>query len=238
MPIANAETRKTPPEFQDRITRAFGINRFGTPNFKIVWNQSEFIRTGDKWVRNGREYVGYRDIYKGSGQPCWVIMKWYPPEHYGSPDVYYDKTYDPVTKLYFVAEFPWEGRYEIIQPLVSKEIINGKLVIEHFPLSHYLIDVLMPMMEAHQKLSFAERRAAEQFAKEMEEKKKLEELTDRMHENMPTFLEPVSYSRQGCRTSLIDRKCYAIQQQWERIARHGIPKFTKGIQQVQGNSPV
>lgn len=239
MPIRNAEARKTPPEFQDRITRAFGINRFGTPNFKIVWNQSEFLRTGDVWKRNGREYVGYRDVYKGDGQPCWVILKWMPPEHFGSPEVFYDRNFDEVTKLYFCGEFPWQGHYLIIQPLISKEFVNGKLVIEHFPLTHYLIDVLMPMMEAHQRLTLDQRLAADQFAKQMEQKKHLEELTDRMHENMPTFLNPVSYSRQGCRTSVIDKRCEAIQRQWDLIAKSGKKLgFTKGIRQVQGNSPI
>ena len=240
MHIAGPETRECPPEIQDRITRNLGINHFGTPNFKIMWNQSEFIRIGDVWMgKDGNERIGYRDIYKGSGQPCWVIMKWYPPEHYGSPETYYDKSFDPHTKLYFVAEYPWEGRYEIIQPLISKEFIDGKLIIDHFPLTHYLIDVLLPMMEAHQRLTLEERQAAEQFAKQMEEKKKLEELADKMHENMPKWMNPVSYHGQRCRTSIIDQKCHQIQKQWDALARSGRkPNFSKGIKQVQGKNPL
>ena len=75
--------------------------------------------------------------------------------------------------------------------------------------------------------------------KQMENKANLEELTDRMHENMPTYLNPVSYSRQGCRTSIIDKKCEQIQKVWDRIARSGRQLNTsKGIRQVQGSSPV
>ena len=174
---------------------------------------------------------------RGDGQPCWMIVKWFPPEHYGSPETYYANTFDSSTKLYFVGEYPWEGRYEIIQPLISKEFIDGKLVIEHFPLTHYLIDVILPMMEAHQRLTLEEQQAAKQLAAQMEKKKEMEDVADKFNEALPTYINPVSYSKQGCRTSLLDRKCHAIQQVWNRMASKGQElNLKKGIQ--QGASPV
>src|SRR5882724_9008634 len=128
MKAAGAETRKCPKEFQDRITRMFGRNQFGQPNFKIVWGQSEFIRMGNIWRdRWGNERKGFRDTYQCHGAPCWVIMRWKQPAQYGSPRAYYESTYDSFSGLHFLGEYPWRGRYEIVVSLQDKTFVNNKL---------------------------------------------------------------------------------------------------------------
>ena len=73
MKAAGAETRKCPKEFQDRLTRMFGRNQFGSPNFIVVWGQSQFIRMGNVWRdRWGNERKGFRDIYQCHGSPLLV----------------------------------------------------------------------------------------------------------------------------------------------------------------------
>ena len=237
MPITGAETRKCPAVFQDRLTRMFGRNQFGDPHFKIVWGQSQFIRMGNLWRdARGNERRGYLERYQAHGQPCWVIMRWKAPIEYGSPRTYYAQTFDDFTGLHIMGEYPWRGRYEVMQPLISKEMVDGKLVITHFPLSHYLIDVLIPMMLQFQNLSEVEKAAAKQATFEAEEKEKSDLLAEKMAEDMPRWWGPTSYSRQGIRTSLLDRKMHEIQKVWDRLSRRGLrPLFNRGL--AQGERP-
>jgi len=250
MHISGAETRQCPKEFQDRLTRKFGRNQFGDPLFKICWNQSQFIRLGWQWKdRYGRERHGYRDRYQGDGNPCWMIMRWMPPAHYGSPATYYANTwiackaaseenrgYDSPDGFYVTGEYPYKGRYEIVVPLMRKEFVDNKLVIEHFPLSHFLIDTLIPLIVMWQGLSRDEKEAARRAEEEAEAKRENDEITQRMMDSLPAWYGPVSFSRQGCRTSLLDRKMHEIQKKWDALARRGLkPVFQQGM--AQGERP-
>ena len=260
------ERRQCPPEFQDRLTRKFGVSQFGTPNFIIAWGQSTFLRMGNVWRdRWGNERRAYRDIYQCHGMPCWVIMRWKQPMHYGSPATYYRETWDDFSQMHFLGEYPWRGRYEIVQPLMRQEMTEGKLVTEwvpclnpqtlvmeqipvrkrvgqqliihHMPLSHVLIDTIIPLIAKVQTLSQQELHAIREAGKLREHKEQVEEIADMMADTMPTYLGPVSYSRQGIRTSLLDRKVEAIEKAWKReLSGNKRTRFAKGFQ--VGNQPL
>ena len=252
------ERRQCPAEFQDRLTRMFGVSQFGTPIFRIVWAQSEFIRMGNIWRdRFGNERKAYRDIYQCHGMPCWVIMRWKQPAHYGSPETYYENTWDDFSKMHFLGEYPWRGRYEIVHSLMHQEMTEGKIVTEwihslnphtgiietipvrkrvgqnlivhHMQLSHILIDKIIPLIMKVHSLSNQELQAIRAANKLTEHKKEVEKVTDVMAENMPTYFGPVSYSRQGVRTSLLDRKMEQIEKVWKRELA-GKKRFAKGFQ--------
>jgi hypothetical protein len=233
MPNPGAETRQCPEEFQERLTQMFGVNQFGDPHFKIVWGQSQFIRLGNRWLdRDGVWRTEYRDTYQCSGNPGWVIMRWKAPFEYGTPESYYGSTYDFDTDLFMVGEYPWRGRYEVLQSLNCKEVIDGKLVIDYFPLSHYMIDQIIPMMLAFQALSQEQKDVARQAAKEAQDKKDTEDIAEMMAENLPRFWGPTSYSNQGCHTALLDKKMHEIQQVWNRQARMlsgRSPQYARGM---------
>lgn len=233
------ERRECPPEFQERLTARFGLNRFGTPHFRFVWGQTELMRMGSSWFdRDGSERFGYREVMV-SGQPCWLILKWKDPIEYGSPDAFYAVTYDGYSKLYMMGEYPYEGRYEIVQPLISKELIDGQLVIEHFELSHYLIDTILPMILAFEQLSRAQQEAARQAVAEAEHRQEVEAIADRLMHNLPTYYGPVSFSGQGIRTSLLDRKMHEIQKVWDRMSCQGRrPDFARGVSAGERPKPV
>lgn len=239
MRITGPETRKCPEEFQARLTRMFGRNQFGEPHFKIVWGQTQLIRMGNLWRdKNGNERLGYRERYQAHGMPCWVIMRWHSPAEYGSPRAYYmNSRMGTADKGFYVTgEYPYRGRYEVVQPLISKEFVGKKLVVTHFPLSHFLIDKLIPLMLEYANLSQRQKQAIQAANKAIEEKKQTEEITDLLEQNMPKFWGPVSYSRQGIRTSLLDRKMEQIQRVWDRMSRGGrTPVFNRGM--AQGNRP-
>jgi hypothetical protein len=236
MHVKGPEARCCPPEFQARLTRMFGSNPFGEPNFKIVWTQSHFIRMGNLWRdKYGNERRGYRDRYT-CPTPCWAILRWRSPKEYGSPTLYRMQTWDSVSKLYALGEYPWKGRYEVLYGLYRKEFIGGKLLIDRMQLSHILIDKMIPMILQAQSLSRWERKAANDLAKEREHKREVAEITDRMVNELPPWYGPVSFARQGCRTSVLDKKMELIQKQWDRLTRRGRrPKFQRGF--AQGRSP-
>jgi hypothetical protein len=220
--INGPETRRTPPEFQDRLTRLFGKNEFGDPLFKIVWGQTQLIRMGNVWRDAfGNERVEYRDRYQCHGQPCWVIMRWKPPSDYGSPEIYYLTTHDSLTNLYITGEYPWRGRYEVVQPLVFREVIDGKMHVEHLPLTHYLIDVLIPMMRQFQALSYEEQQAAKMACKAAEDARTTQEVSEAMMANMPSYWGPVSFARGGCKTSLLAKKEEQITAALNRVKVRG-----------------
>jgi hypothetical protein len=231
----------------------FGKNQFGDPHFKIVWGQSQFIRMGNLWRdKKGNERLGYRERYQCHGQPCWVIMRWHSPMEYGSPRAYYLNSHiaaetrvDPESGkrleapkgFYVTGEYPYRGRYEIVQPLISKEFIAGKLVVTHFPLSHFLIDRLIPLMVQLANLSQRQKEAIQAANKAIEDKKETEFVADILENNMPRWMGPVSYTRQGIKTSVLTRKMDQIQKVWDRMSRGGRrPRFSRGM--AQGDRPV
>lgn len=216
----------------------FGLNKFGEPNYRIAWAQSEFQKMSfSRPGSGGGETTGYELTYKAGGTPSWLILRWKDPSNYGSPELFYENTYLDNMDLYFLGEYPWKGRYEVLYNLCSKEFVNGKLVIEHIELSHSLIDKIIPLLIESQYLSNFERQAARKMAKEFEHKKMVNEITDRMMNDLPAWYGPVSYAHQGCRTALLDQMMAKIQKKWNQLSRRGgMPVFTKGIQQA--NRPI
>ena len=162
-------------------------------------------------------------------------MRWKEPYEYGSPDSFFPATFNAGIGLHALGQYPYRGRYEIVQPLMRKEYKNGELSVDAFPLCHAMIDRIIPFILAYQKLSEEEKRAARDLNKAMEEKKQTEEIADKMSEYLPTWYGPVSYGAQGCRTSLLDRRMEAIQKVWDRMTKRGRPRFATGVR--AGNRP-
>jgi hypothetical protein len=225
------EARICPKEFEDRL-RVFGRNPYGENVFKFAWGLTSFIRMGNIWRdKYGNERRAYRDRCQNHENQCWTLMRWKPASFYGSPATYYRETWDATSKLHITGEYPWRGRYEPIQSFMSKEMVDGKLVVEHLELNHFLIDRIIPMMEAFQRLSKNEQEAAAAYEKAELHRQEVELIAEQMHENLPAFINPVSYSLQGCRTSVIDKKMEAIQKQWNRLTVRGRrPRFQRGFQ--------
>jgi len=116
--IGKSERLHCPKQFQDRLTKEGGLNRYGQPNFKVVWGQTETMRIA------GRD--GYRETLTGFGEACWILMRWVPAETYGPPDIFYFENYDKSSGLQFMGEYPWKGRYQTLFPMRTMEEVNGK----------------------------------------------------------------------------------------------------------------
>lgn len=238
--IVGKETRQCPPEFQARLTRMFGKNPFGEPIFKIVWGSSVFHRMGNTWMdKDGTTRIGFRDKYLcPGGIPAWNILRWKSAREFGTPDLWYDRTWDPVSHLYALGEYPWRGRYEVLQPLYSKEFVDGKLVIDPLPLTHILVDTIIPIMLRARQATAEERRAAVLYARQEQHRRDVAATEEIMMENLPAYYGPVSFTRQGIKTALITRKMDAIQKQWDKLTRRGRrPTFRQARGFFRGNAP-
>ncbi len=177
---APAERLKCPSYFQDRIKRAGGLNRYSQPNFKIAWAQTETTRQGGEWEAEGETFIGYHDVLLGDGLPHWMLLKWcdagmsidMPDIAPESPNSFYHDNRCTKTGLQLLGEYPHKGSYQIALSLVAKWFEGEQLHLDAFPLSHEIIDLMIPTIKQSMELSA---KAKMKFMKEEKEK----EETDR-----------------------------------------------------------
>jgi hypothetical protein len=143
--------RICPTNFTERLTRAGGLNKYGQPVFKLVWGESESMRVGGYFVRDG--FIGYRDMPSVGREACWVIMIWEPAEMYGTADRWYRDYRDEVTGLAELGQYPYQGRYRVLQKLIHREFVNGEVKITRLEPSSFILDIMLPLIMRWQRLT-------------------------------------------------------------------------------------
>jgi hypothetical protein len=114
------ETHEAPASVQQRMTRAGGENRFGEPNFRVVWGGSRLTWIGGRWTDRDahgnmiREAVELRQVPKYLPLDRWHIERWTPPEFYGSPELWYEQTAETEDgkRVPALGPYPARGEYE------------------------------------------------------------------------------------------------------------------------------
>jgi hypothetical protein len=114
------ETHQPPPSLCERLVRAGGRNRLGEPNFRVVWGGSRLTWVGGRWTdhdANGnmtREVIELRRVPKYAAVDRWHIERWMPPEQYGSPEEWYERTTEVENGIGVPAlgPYPSRGEYE------------------------------------------------------------------------------------------------------------------------------
>jgi hypothetical protein len=114
------ETHEAPASLRERITRAGGTNRFGEPNFRVVWGGSRLTWIGGRWTDRDasdniiREVVELRRVPKYFPHDRWHIERWTPPEFYGSPEIWYAQTVEIEggIRIPALGPYPSRGEYE------------------------------------------------------------------------------------------------------------------------------
>ena len=114
------ESKHAPREIQERVARAGGVNRFGEPNFRVVWGWSRLTWIGGKWTDRDssdnrvREVIELREVPKYTPHDRWHIERWMPPEAYGSPEEWYRRTLETEDGILIPAlgPYPARGEYE------------------------------------------------------------------------------------------------------------------------------
>lgn len=200
------EQHKVPEWFSEAVERAGGKNRFGGPNVRVVWSQSpESLIIIDKRLRPEWE-----------GVPCWLLQVWDAPEVYGSPEIWELENKD------LFGPFPAKGKYRTLQPLILREVVNGKLIVETLPLDHFggfLLEVMVPLVAEAANLSVEKQRAA---LKELEDRKAKQQearIADGLQAAMPAFDGVAFSARTGFCTTEVQRKMYQIEQNMQHALR-------------------
>jgi hypothetical protein len=137
--------RRTPHWFQDRLTRIGGRNPHGDPRFKLVWGESESMRDGGYFMKDG--YEGYRDVPALGLEKAWVLMMWEPAAKCGSPWRWYKDHMQTESGLVTLGQYPHHGRYRVIRKLIHREFINGELHVWRMEPTHFILDVMLPMIK-------------------------------------------------------------------------------------------
>ena len=155
------ETHTAPASIAERFTRAGGTNRFGEPNYRIVWGGSRLTWIGGRWTDRDahgnvtREAIELRRVPKYLPVDRWHIERWMPPEFYGSPDAWRALTSetDDGIRVPALGPYPSRGDYEHCFTLQS---VDG----EFMALSAAACDWIVRAIEWSRRQPRADRRAA------------------------------------------------------------------------------
>lgn len=213
-------TTQCPPDYQERIANAGGFNRYGEPNYKIVWGEAHTTRAGGYWEQEG--ITGYRDVHLND-TPCWILLQWHDPIEYGSPTLHYMDNYDEATGLQTLGEFPYRGAYQVLFILRDTTVENGKLVIDAMPLNSMLIDVIIPLMTLGKTISYERRARAIKERRAIEEEEQLRVITDARLDAQLAFGGASFRGRFGGNSDIIAKKEEALRKgmvQAYRMMKH------------------
>lgn len=113
------------------------------------------MRDGGYFVKDGFE--GYRDVHALGAEQCWAIMMWEPAHKHGTPWRWYRDNTDEVTGLVTLGQYPYRGRYRVIRKLIHREMVNGELLTTRMEPTHFILDVMLPMIQLWNKMPNEER---------------------------------------------------------------------------------
>lgn len=216
------EQYQSPEWFQEKLTDIGGVNRYDAPNFRVVWGQGGqpecLFRSGGHWHVEGQEsFLGYRDLLIGGGTASWLLLQWEDAVVYGTPESYYVGNYDEETGLQDLGEYPYSGRYKMLYNMCWRDMSQGKMKIEAMPLNSFILDTVVPIILEARDISYEKTQAALRAIKEREDAADVNMVEDAMRDAKMAFKGPVSYARQGCRTSLIDKKVEQMSRHWNKM---------------------
>ncbi len=114
------EAKRTPAELVERVTRAGGLNRFGEPNFRVVWGWSRLAWIGGKWKDTDSEGRLVREAFELREEPKyfphdrWHLERWLAPEAFGSPEEWYRQTVETENgqQVAALGPYPQRGDWE------------------------------------------------------------------------------------------------------------------------------
>lgn len=156
--IPGMERRYPAREYVEHINQIGGFNRFAGPNFKIVWGQNE---TDTVYGTDANGKQGQHVILKHGGIPAWFIECWKPPECFGSPEFWYSISWDWEIDAPKIGDYPWQGLY-MPAPfnLFTKRVENNCLIFDAMPLTHWILDLVVPNLMKEQESTFLQRKTA------------------------------------------------------------------------------
>ncbi len=231
-----------PGWFQEKLTEIGGVNRYDEPNFIVRWGQGGepecTYRSGGAWHVEGQpSFKGYRDLLIGGGTPSWMLMQWHDAVVFGTPETYYVGNYDEETGMQDLGEYPYSGRYRMLYNMCWRDVTREGLKIEAMPLNSFILDTIVPIILDARDISYEKTMAAMKDIKEREDIADTAMVEDAMRDAKLAFKGPVSYSRQGCRTSIIDRKVEQMSRHWNHMVTNA-RTLGRGLSAQREDSPL
>ena len=209
--------RECPKAYQQRITEAGGLNRYGEPNFKLAWSKSETMRSGGVWTDD--HYFGYRHIYLANSSTApphkgyWMLMEWDAPETFGGNTMWGYLHRDEATGLAVLGSYPFRGRYKIALKLTWNIINAGKMTITPRPLNSSVINTVLPLIKRAKKMKPQARKAfmmAERLQADQKRKSAIESVV-REAKSDSKLLMP----------SVIDDRARLLEKGWDKWIKEG-----------------
>jgi hypothetical protein len=109
---------------------------------------------------------------------------------------------------------------------------------EAMPLNTFLLNTVIPIITQAREISWEKTKAALMDQKEKEDQADVSMIEDVMHDNkVPFGGNAVSYTRQGCRTSLIDKKIEQMTRNMNKIL-HNAKTLGRGLSAHQDNPTI
>lgn len=106
------------PEWTTVGLKKFGENRYGEPNFRVVWAPSRSHIIGGFWADTGRHE--YRRVPRYGLTPRWILERHRPASLYGTPEAW-DREQVTPDGFYAVGPFPVRGEYESCEIFQAKD---------------------------------------------------------------------------------------------------------------------
>lgn len=222
-PTDNYQQYQCPEWINEKLREIGGVNRYDENLFIIRWGQGGEpecrYRAGGYWNVDGLPSVhGYRDLLVSGGTGSWMLMQWEDALHYGTPELFYIQNYDEESGYQTLGEYPYSGKYKLLYNLCWRGMVEGKMIVEMMPLNSFILDTVVPIITAAKDISWEKTKAVMQDLKEKEDKADIDMIEDVMRSSSLAFKgNAVSYQKQGCRTSLVDKKIEAMQRNWNKM---------------------
>jgi len=110
-----------PKTLETRLIAAGGLNRFGEPNFRVIWGQTRLTWIGGEFIKydeHGNKIgsiIEERELPKYFPEDRYYLEKWMPPEHYGSPEAWAEYQIETVDGIRVpnLGPYPSRGEYEL-----------------------------------------------------------------------------------------------------------------------------
>lgn len=202
-------TQECPAHVARELKLAGGENRYGEPNFRVVWGYNRIVPMTGEWqefehlqatltdkltghqesrtfIRLKESKIETRQVPKYLPANCWHLEKWCPPEDYGSPELWRKQGEEVIAGLTIdtAGEFPARGEYELVMPLTT----DGTSMGQPIPLvADAVSEIVRMIIVGRDRHSFAQRKAAIEQRLRREEEGFSRKAIDIMKDGMRPF---------------------------------------------------
>jgi hypothetical protein len=203
------EHHNCPENVKDELLLAGGVNRFGEPNYRIVWGYDRIVPIYGEWQEWERYQGTLTDKFTGHSETrqfvklkssvietrllpkylpgnCWHLESWRPPEEYGTPEEWTKIGEEVIGSLTIDTSgpYPERGEYELIYPLTHDGTSRGTPI----PLVADAIAEIVRLIQWNKgRYTFLERRAAIEQRVRREEEGYVNTAKEVMREGMRPF---------------------------------------------------